>query len=90
MQNYLWNMLINIQNGQIAKLNFILHPRKVSCEAILQILWKNGYILGYQVDKNNYKKFKIFLKYKQNKSVINSIKKLSNTGYHIFYSIYGT
>jgi ribosomal protein S8 len=90
MQNYLWNMLINIQNGQIAKLNFILHPRKVPCEAVLQILWKNGYILGYQVDKNNYKKFKIFLKYKHNKSVINSIKKLSNTGHNIFYSIYGT
>ena len=38
MQNYLWNMLINIQNGQIAKLNFILHPRKMLCEAVLQIL----------------------------------------------------
>lgn len=83
-------MLISIQNGQIAKLNFILQPRKVLYESILQILWKNGYILGYQVDKSNNKKFKIFLKYKYNKSVISSIKKLSNTGYDIFYSVCGT
>jgi ribosomal protein S8 len=38
MQNYLWNMLISIQNGQMAKLNFILQPRKLACEAVLQIL----------------------------------------------------
>lgn len=90
MQNYVWNMLISIQNGQIAKLSFILQPRKISGQILLKILWQKGYILGYQVDKNNYKKFKIFLKYKHNKAVINSIKKLSNTGYNIFYSIYGT
>jgi ribosomal protein S8 len=71
----------------MAKLNFILQPRKLACEAVLQILWKEGYILGYQVDKSNYKKLKIFLKYKRNKSVINSIKKVSNTGHNIFYSI---
>lgn len=83
-------MLISIQNGQIAKLNFILQPRKIACETILKILWQEGFILGYQIDNNNYKKFKIFLKYKNNKSVINSIQKISNKGHNIFYSVYNT
>lgn len=38
MQNYLLNMFSNIQNGQIAKLSFILQPRKKTCETLLKIL----------------------------------------------------
>lgn len=87
MQNYLLNMFTNIQNGQIAKLSFILQPRKKTCETLLKILWKEGYILGYQILSTNSNYFKIFLKYKNNKSVVNSIKKVSNPNNIVFYRL---
>lgn len=87
MQNYLSNMFTSIQNGQIARLRFILQFRKKTCEALLKILWKEGYILGYQVVSSNSNYFKIFLKYKNDKPVVNSIKKLSNPNSRLFYCV---
>ena len=46
-------MFSNIQNGQIAKQNCILHRRKKICETFLKILWDEGFILGYKIDSNN-------------------------------------
>jgi small subunit ribosomal protein S8 len=80
-------MFINIQNGQIAKRSFILYPRKKICELFLKVLWKEGFIIGYQIPYKNSKKLKIFLKYKNNQSVINKIKIISQPGRRIFYSI---
>jgi ribosomal protein S8 len=80
-------MLTGIQNGQIAKLSFVLQRRKNTCETLLKILWKEGYILGYQVLGNNPNYFKIFLKYKNDKSVVNCIKKLSNPNSRLFYCV---
>lgn len=85
MQNDFSNMLTSLQNGQIAKLSFILQRRKKTCEAILKILWKEGYILGYQVLATNFNYLKVFLKYKNNKSVLSCIKKLSNSSNRLFY-----
>jgi small subunit ribosomal protein S8 len=80
-------MIVNIQNGQMAKLSFILQPIKKTCGVLLKILWKEGYILGYQIFATNPNYFKIFLKYKENISVINSIKKVSNPNSRVFYCL---
>ena len=87
MKNYLWNMFANIKNGQLAKRNFIFQPRKKICESFLQILWNEGFILGYKIDDKNSNKLKIFLKYKNGKPVINSIKLVSKPSRQIYYSI---
>lgn len=87
MKNYLWNMFTSIKNNQLAKRSFIYYPRKNICEAFLKILWKEGFIAGYIISTKNPTKIKIFLKYKNNQPVINSIKILSKPGYRIYYSI---
>ena len=74
MKNYLWNMFANIQNGQMANKAFILQRQTKICSSFLNILWNEGYILGYKIDSLDRKKFKVFLKYKNNKPVITALK----------------
>jgi small subunit ribosomal protein S8 len=86
MKNYLWNMFSNIKNGQVAKQDCIWQKRKKICETFLKILWDEGFILGYKIDLYDVNKLKIFLKYKNGKPVINSIKLLSKPSRRIYYS----
>lgn len=76
-------MFANIKNGQITKRTFIYQKRKKICEAFLQIMWDEGFILGYNSDL---KQFKIFLKYINGEPVINSIKLISKPSKRIYWS----
>jgi len=87
MKNYFWNMFSNIKNGQLAKKAFIYQKRKKICEEFLKILWDEGFILSYQIDKSDSTKLKIFLKYNNEEPVINSIKLITKPGRRIYYSI---
>ena len=87
MKSLLWDMLTNIQNGQLVKKSFIIQKKKKICEAILNILWNEGYISGYKQDNLNSKKLKIFLKYTKNKPTIQTIKKISKPGLRNYYSV---
>ena len=87
MKNSLWNMFANIKNGQLNRHNLILQQRNKICENFLRILWTEGFILGYKIDKQNLNKIKIFLKYKNNKPVINSIKFISKPSRRVYYSV---
>lgn len=91
MKNYLWNMFTNINNGQLAKRSFILNPKKKVCERFLDVLWNEGFILGYTnyfEEIKTYKKdiTKIFLKYKNGKPVINKIKSITKPGRRVYYT----
>ena len=86
MYNNLLNMFINIQNGQIARRSFILQRRKNLCEVFLKILWKENFILGYKIFNKNPQTIQIFLKYKNNKSILNNIKIISKQNRRVFYS----
>jgi small subunit ribosomal protein S8 len=77
-------MFANIKNGQLTNRSFIIQPNKKICQSFLKILWKEGYILGYTLEEKN--KLKIYLKYKNNKPVINSIKLISKPSRRIYYS----
>ena len=48
MQNYWWNMLISLRNNQLAQKSIVIYPYKKSCESILNILWDEGFIFGYE------------------------------------------
>lgn len=80
-------MFANIKNGQLAKRSFIYQTRKKICESFLKVMWEEGFILGYKIDSNNSNKLKIFLKYQNNRPVINSINFISRPGRRIYYSI---
>ena len=86
MKGYLWNMLNNIKNGQLAKKDVVLQNRTNICESILKILWDEGFILGYKI-LNNSNKLEIFLKYSRTgKPTINSLKFISKPSKRIYYS----
>ena len=76
-------MFANLKNGQLAKRSFIFQTRTKNCEAFLKILTNEGFILGYKLES---KKIKVFLKYKDGRPVINSIKPISKSGRRIYYS----
>lgn len=77
-------MFANIKNGQLSRRRVVSQKRKKICENFLNILWIEGFILGYSIDKYN---IKIFLKYNDNKPCINSLKFISKPGHRIYYSI---
>ena len=83
--NNLYNMVSNIKNGQLSKRYFIIQNRKKICENILKILWDEGFIAGYTLYKID--KLQIFLKYRNSKPVIQSIKLISKPSKKIYYSI---
>lgn len=80
-------MFANINNGLLAKRNFVLQTRKKICESFLKILWDEGFILGYTTDLFNKNKLKIFLKYEKNKPAITSIKIISRPGRKIYWTV---
>jgi len=79
-------MFANIKNGQLAKRSFVFQKRKNLCESFLKVLWTEGFILGYKIDKFKLDNIKIFLKYKNRIPVINSIKIISKPSRKIYYS----
>lgn len=80
-------MFATIKNGQLAKRNFVHQTRKKICENFLQILWDEGFILSYKIDSNNINKLKIYLKYNNQKPVINNIKLISKPSKRIYWSL---
>ncbi len=95
MKDYISDMLTRIRNGQKAKLKeIVLHentPKK--CFQILNILEKEGYILGWEewnINVNNIKinkKIKVLLKYNgQGITAIRGIFVISKPGRRVFLS----
>lgn len=72
-------------HNQQTKKQFFKKKKKV-CESFLNVLWDEGYISGYTIDKQN-DNLIIFLKYHNNKPVIKKIKCISKPGSRIFYTI---
>jgi small subunit ribosomal protein S8 len=86
MQNYLQNMVANLKNGQMAKKSFVVVNKNKNCEAVLNILWDEGFILGYCV--LNETKLKVFLKYQaNNKPVLSSVRLISQPSLPVYYSV---
>jgi len=79
-------MFVNIKNGQIAQRSFVYQPKTKACVAFLNILWNEGFILGYKFSKSNPGVLKIFLKYRNGNPVINSLKLVSKPTHRIYYS----
>lgn len=87
MKTNLFNLVANIKNGQLAKKAYIYFKKTPLCESVLNALWDEGFILSYKISSKNPNMLKIFLKYKNKKSTINSIKVISKPSLRIYYSI---
>lgn len=86
MNNKIWCIISTIKNSLMSNKRIIREKRQKNCEAILNILWDEGFILGYKTCKLNSKYIIIFLKYNENYPVIKSIKSISKPSIKIHYS----
>ena len=68
-------------------MRLVFQPKTKLTIALLNILWNEGFILGYKVSYLNLEFLKVFLKYKENKPVINSIKLISKPGRRLYYKV---
>lgn len=83
MLNSLTKLLVQIKNAQLNKYSFFIFLKKTKiCMLVLSKLVENGLVLGFYIQKN---KVKIYLKYVNNRPVINFIKKLtfSNKNFYL-------
>ena len=87
MKHYLWNMFSNLNNGQISKKKTILQKKTVICSKVLNILWDEGYILGYKIYNYDPRYFIVFLKYVKNKPCITYICAISKPSHKVYLSI---
>ena len=87
MSKHISNMISIINNGQLSKKSFVLQQKKNACESILNVLWDEGFILGYKISNNNLNTIKIFLKYQNGSPTICSLKMLSKPSLRIYYSV---
>ena len=87
MKNTLWNISSNLKNSQISRRSSIYQPKTILTIAFLNILWNEGFILGYKVSTLDSNLLKIFLKYKNGNPVINSIRFVCKPSRHIHYSV---
>lgn len=86
MQDTIADMLTRLRNGQTAtkkSVSMMASKLKVS---ILKVLQEEGYIIDYQVidGENNKKSIVVELKYKDNKPVIELIKRVSRPGLRVY------
>jgi small subunit ribosomal protein S8 len=77
-------MFTHLRSGQEAQKLVILHPKSKLCSKILNILWEEGYILGYRISPFNPTVFEIFLKYYKQKPTINKIAALSKPSLRLY------
>lgn len=87
MLNTLWNLSANLKNSQISRRIFFFQPKTKLTIAFLNILWNEGFILGYKIENSDSNLLKIFLKYKKGDPVINSIKFVFKPSRNIYYSV---
>ena len=80
LNNFL-NLIINAQVVQ--KTVITINKKNQFFENCLKLFWNKGFILGYKCTKN---KIKIFLKYKNNRSVINCLSVVSKAKIKTYYS----
>jgi small subunit ribosomal protein S8 len=76
------NLFSKIKNGFLSKKTKIIQQNSKQSINILNILVNEGFIKSYKINSKN--QIEIYLKYKNNKSVINEIKRMSKPGKRLY------
>lgn len=79
-------MFSAIKNGQLAQRSFVVIPQTKISVPFLNILWDEGYILGFKISGNKRKKLKIFLNYNNEKPAINCLKTITKPGHRVYFT----
>lgn len=87
MKAVVWNIISNIKNGQLAKKLSIKQFNHKYCISILDVLWDEGFILGYKVSTINSKYILVYLKYINSIPCIQSVKIVSKPSFKFCYSL---
>ena len=80
-------MFANLKNGQTLKKSCILQRKTLICSKVLNLLWDEGFILGYKTYLKNPNLFIIFLKYDKNTPTIKKINSISKPSKRIYFSV---
>ena len=86
------DMFVRIKNAISRKYHEVVLPYSNKKAKILEIIKREGYIVDFEVVKNektNFKEIKVTLKYKgmnQNQSAISGLKKVSKPGLKVYSS----
>lgn len=76
------NLFSKIKNGFLSKKTKIIQQNSKQSINVLNILIHEGFIKSYKINSKN--QIEIYLKYKNNKSVINEIKRMSKPGKRLY------
>lgn len=89
MTDPLGDMLTRIRNGLLARKEEIVAPASRQRQRVLDVLRREGYILGYERDElgNNKAELRIRLKYHEGDPVIRSIRRVSRPGRRIYSGV---
>lgn len=78
------DMVARIKNGQSRRRLSVDVLASKFCGTVLDCLAKEGFIRGYSVQDRT---FKVYLKYKDNRPVIEEIQRISKPGLRRYYSV---
>lgn len=86
MQDPIADLLTRLRNGCIAKQAVVRIPASKIKQSILEVLYNEGYISGYQVEQleNNKSEISVDLKYYKGSPVISKIKRISRPGLRVY------
>ncbi len=76
------NLFSKIKNGFLSKKTKIIQQNSKQTINVLNILINEGFIKSYKINSKN--QIEIYLKYKNNKSAINEIKRMSQPGKRLY------
>nr|YP_009167026.1 ribosomal protein S8 [Pythium insidiosum]YP_009167068.1 ribosomal protein S8 [Pythium insidiosum]BAS30587.1 ribosomal protein S8 [Pythium insidiosum]BAS30629.1 ribosomal protein S8 [Pythium insidiosum] len=76
------NLFSKIKNGFLSKKTKIIQQNSKQSINVLNILLNEGFIKSYKINSKN--QIEVYLKYKNNKSVIHEIKRLSKPGKRLY------
>lgn len=90
MRHLTWNLVAGIKNGYLAKKIFTKQAFKITSKNLLDLLWEEGYIAGYQIETSSDqpgKSLVIFLKYDCKKQpALKNVTTLSKPGKRVYVS----
>jgi small subunit ribosomal protein S8 len=69
-------LLNNLKNSSLANKEFISMEYNTDCVGVLKILYREGFVLSYRINKSENKIF-IFLRYSFNKPIFDNLKIIS-------------
>lgn len=76
------NLFSKIKNGFLCKKTKIIQQNSKQSINVLNILVNEGFIKSYKINSKN--QIEVYLKYKNNKSIINEISRLSKPGKRLY------